>query len=120
MDERDDAIQVFISDPVMQKRLEKYLVQRCFRNSALEDLQAGIVPDSKARDYSDVVVFTPLGEIPWHKLSRFYDKEMKTLMIDVVQKTYEFIQELFDEESGGELLLRFAACDPVPQREDPR
>ena len=100
--------------------MAKYLVQRCFRNSALEDLHAGIVPDSKAGDYSDVVVSTPFGEIPWHKLARFDDKEMKTLMIDVVQKTYEFIQELFDEESGGELLLRFAARDPVPQWEDPR
>jgi hypothetical protein len=42
------------------------------------------------------------------------------LMIDVVQKTYEFIQELFDVESGGELLLRLAARDPVPQWEDPK
>jgi hypothetical protein len=120
MDKRDDAIRVFITDPVVQKRLAKYLVQRCFRNSALEDLHAGIVPDSKAGDYSDVVVSTPFGEIPWHKLSRFDDKEMKTLMIDAVQKTYEFIQELFDEEGGGEILLRFAAHDPVPQWEAPR
>jgi hypothetical protein len=45
---------------------------------------------------------------------------MKTLMIDVVQKTYEFIQELFDVENGGEILLRLAARDPVPQWEDPK
>jgi hypothetical protein len=45
---------------------------------------------------------------------------MKTLMIDVVQKTYEFIQELFDVENGGKFLLRLAARDPVPQWEDPR
>ena len=120
MDKRDDAIRVFITDPVLQKRLAKYLVQRCFRNSVLEDLHAGIAPDSKAGDYSDVVVSTPFGEIPWAKFSRFDDKEMKTLMIDVVQKTYEFIQELFDVESGGELLLRLAARDPVPQWQDPR
>ena len=44
----------------------------------------------------------------------------KTLMIDVGQKTYEFIQELFNVKSGGELLLRLAAHDPVPQWEDPR
>jgi hypothetical protein len=42
------------------------------------------------------------------------------LMIDVVQKTYEFIQELFDVESDGEILLRLAARDPVPQWEDPK
>ena len=119
-DKTDDAIRVLITDPVLQKRLAKYLVQRCFRNSVLEDLHAGIAPDSKAGDYSDVVVSTPFGEIPWSKLSRFDDEEMKTLMIDVVQKTYEFIQELFDVENGGELLRRLAARDPLPRWEDPR
>jgi hypothetical protein len=119
MDKRDDAIRVLITDPVLQKRLAKYLVHRCFRNSVLEDLHAGIAPDSKAGDYSDVSVSTPFGEIPWPKLSRFDDEEMKALMIDVVQKTYEFIQELFDEENGGELLLLLAARDPLPRWEDP-
>ena len=118
MDKRDDAIRVLITDQVLQKRLAKYLVHRCFRNSVLEDLHAGIAPDSKAGDYSDVLVTTPFGEIPWPKLSRFDDKEIKTLMIDVVQKTYEFIQELFDEENGGDLLLRLAARDPLPRWED--
>ncbi len=117
---RDDAIRVLITDPVLQKRLAKYLVHRCFRNSVLEDLHAGIAPDSKAGDYSDVLVSTPFGEIPWPKLSRFDDEEMKALMIDVVQKTYGFIQELFDEENGGDLLLRLAARDPLPRWEDPR
>ncbi len=42
MDNRDDAIRVFISDPVVQKRLAKYLVERCFRNSVLEHLHAGM------------------------------------------------------------------------------
>ena len=120
MDKTDDAVRVLITDPVLQKRLAKYLVQRCFRNSVLDDLHAGIAPDSKAGDYSDVVVSTPFGEIPWSKLSRFDDEEMKTLMIDVVQKTYEFIQELFDVENGGELLLRLAARDPLPRWENPR
>ena len=119
MDKTDDAVRVLVTDPVLQKRLAKYLVHRCFRNSVLEDLHAGIAPDSKSGDYSDVVVSTPFGEIPWRKLSRFDDAEMKTLMIDVVQKTYEFIQELFDVDNGGELLLRLAARDPLPQWEDP-
>jgi hypothetical protein len=120
MDKTDEAIRVLITDSVLQKRLAKYLVQRCFRNSVLEDLHAGIAPDSKFGDYSDVLVTTPVGEIPWPKLSRFDEEEMKTLMIDVVQKTYEFIQELFDAESSGELFLRLAARDPLPQWEDPR
>jgi hypothetical protein len=45
---------------------------------------------------------------------------MKILMIDVVQKTYEFIQELFDEENGANLLLPLATRDPLPRWEDPR
>jgi hypothetical protein len=120
MDKTDEAIRVLITDPVLQKRLAKYLVHRCFRNSVLEDLHAGIAPDSNAGDCSDVSVSIPFGEIPWPKLSRFDDEEIKTLMIDVVQKTYEFIQELFDEENGGGLLLQLAARDPLPRWEDPR
>jgi hypothetical protein len=42
MDKRDDAIRAFIADPVLHKRLAKYPVQRCFRNSVLEDLPAGL------------------------------------------------------------------------------
>jgi hypothetical protein len=116
MDNVDGAIRAFFNDPALQKRLAKYLVQRCFRNSALEDLHAGTAPDSKAGDYSDVVVVTPFGEIPWRRLSRFDDGEMKTLMIDVVQRVYEFIQELFDEELGANLLLRLAERDPLSGR----
>ncbi len=119
MDNADGAIRAFITDPVLQKRLAKYLVQRCFRNSALEDLHAGTAPDSRAGDYSDVVVATPFGEIPWRRLSRLDDGEMKSLMIDVVQRAYHLIHELFDEERGGKLLLRLAEQDPVPQWKNP-
>lgn len=41
-------------------------------------------------------------------------------MVDVVQKSYEFIRELLDDGKNGELLLRLAARDPVPQWEDPK
>ena len=119
MDNVNGPVRAFITDPVLQKRLAKYLVQRCFRNSALEDLHTGTAPDSKAGDYSDAVVVTPFGEISWRRLSRFDDGEMKTLMIDVVQRVYEFIQELFDEELGANLLLRLAERDPVPQWQNP-
>ena len=119
MENLDGAVRAFISEPALQKRLAKYLVQRCFRNSTLEDLHAGIAPDSKAGDCSDVVVVTPFGEIPWPQVSRLDDREMKALMIDVVQRAYQFIQELFDEDLGGQLLLRLAERDPVPQWENP-
>ncbi len=117
---KDDAVKALITDPVMQQRLAKYLVLKCFRNSALEDLHTGMVPDSKTGDYSDVVVHTPFGQIPWNELSRFDDAEMKVLMVDVVNKTYHLVQELFDEERGGNLLLELAAKDPAPSWDDPK
>ena len=41
-------------------------------------------------------------------------------MIDVVQKAYDFIPELFDEGKGGELLLQLAMRDPLPRWQDPK
>lgn len=117
---KDDAVKALITDPVMQQRIAKYLVLKCFRNSALEDLHTGMVPDSKTGDYTDVVVHTPFGQIPWNELSRFDNAEMKALMVDVVNKTYHLVQELFDEERGGNLLLQLAAKDPAPDWEDPK
>ena len=116
----EDAIKPFFSDPVLQKRLAKYLVQQCFRNSVLEDLHAGITPSSKAGDFSDVVVCTPFGEIPWRRLSRFDDAEMKVLMIDVVDRTYQFIHQLFDRELGSELSRQLAERDLLPGWDNPK
>ena len=62
-------------DSVVMKRLAKYLVQHCFRNTFLEDLHAGITPDSKTGDYTDVLVRSPYGEIPWPQLSLLSDEE---------------------------------------------
>ncbi len=119
MAEQDKLVKVLIADPALQQRLAKHLVLKCFRNSVLEDLHAGIVPDSKAGDYTDVVVHSPFGEIQWNDLSRISDDEMKLLMQDVVNHTYHFIQELFDEKRGGELLLKLAQRDPAPQWNNP-
>ncbi len=120
MTDSDKSIKALIADPVMQHRLAKHIALRCFRNSILEDLHSGKVPDSKSGDYSDVVVKTPYGEIPWNELSRFNDAEMKSLMINVVNHTYHFIQELFDNERGGKLLLQLATKDPAPEWDDPK
>src|ERR1035438_1873918 len=108
-----------VTDPVMQKRLAKYLVLQCFRNSVLEDLHAGIYPDSESGDYSDVQVSSPYGVIPWPELSRLDDEGMKRLMIDVVNRTYRFIHRLFDEKTCGELLLKLAESDPLPHWNEP-
>jgi len=110
----DQAIRAFIGDPELQKRLAKYMVLRCFRNSLLEDLHSGITPSLAGGDYSDVYVTTPYGVIPWLKLSRLSDEEMKSLMIDAVNRTYGFLRELLDENTGGAILARLAMCDPLP------
>ncbi len=117
--DKNGALKAFIIDPVLQQRLAKYMVLKCVRNSVLEDLHGGTVPDSKLGDYSDVAVHSPFGKIPWPQLSRISDEEMKVLMQDVVNHTYHFIQELFDEERGGELLLKLANRDQVPNWDDP-
>ena len=68
-----DVARLFIADPLLQQRLAKLIVLECFRNSVLEDLHAGISPSSAAGDYSDVVVNSPYGAIPWPHVSRFDD-----------------------------------------------
>jgi hypothetical protein len=106
-------------DSVVMKRLAKYLAQHCFRDTYLEDLHAGITPDSKTGDYTDVLVRSPYGEIPWPQLSRLSDEEMKVLMIDVVNKTYKALRLLFDDQFGHELVQHLSKQDLLPRWNDP-
>ena len=112
-----DAIR---GNAVLHQRLAKYLVLQCVRNSQLEDLHAGIAPSSAIGDYADVTVTSPFGSIPWSRVSRFNDEEMKQLMIDVVDRTYQFLHTLFDDHTGDELLGWLAEHDPVPKWNAPR
>jgi hypothetical protein len=107
------------SNSDVMKRPAKYLAQQCFRNSMLEDLHAGITPNSETGDYTDVVVRSPYGEIPWPRLSRLSDEEMKALMIDVVNKTYRALTVLFDNRLGGELIKILAQQDFLPRWNEP-
>jgi hypothetical protein len=68
------------------------LVENCVRNTQLENLHAGITPSSQTGDYSDVKVVSPYGEIPWTKLSRISDEEMKSLMMQIVDRVYTFLR----------------------------
>ena len=111
----NERLHACVTEPVLQQRLAKYMVLHCFRNSMLEDLHAGISPSSAAGDYSDVTVSSPYGLIPWNNVSRLNDDEMKRLMIDVVDRAYRFINMLFDETTGSELLLLLAEHDPLPR-----
>ena len=44
---------------------------------------------------------------------------MKLVVRDAVNKTYRFLCRLFDEATGGELILRLDERDLVPQWDDP-
>src|SRR5579859_939045 len=60
-----DSARVLAQTPQVLKRLAKCMALQCFRNTVLEDFHAGTSPHSPAGDYSDVVVKTPVGDIPW-------------------------------------------------------
>jgi len=74
----------------LASELAKAITALCVRNTFLEDLHSGLIPASKAGDYSDVRVVTPCGEIPWQKLSRISDEEMKRLMKQMWIKSIRF------------------------------
>ena len=98
-----------MDDREYAERLAKFIALNCFRNSELENLHAGTAPSSKTGDFSDVKVVSPYGEIPWNKLSRLTDPEMKVLMKDVVNKTFTFIYGFlkFNEVPTGLLGFQF-------------
>ena len=82
------------NDLVIQ-RLSKKLVLDAFWNP-LEDIHAGMWPSSKAGDYSDVKVVSPYGEIPWARLSRISQEEMKELNIQAVDTIYAALKSLLE------------------------
>jgi hypothetical protein len=80
------------------------------RLGPLEDLHTGIFPDSQSGDYSDVKVVTPFGEIPWERVSRISDEEMKALMIDVASTLYTLLVDL-DRKSAQAGMIAWAYDD---------
>ena len=98
--------------------LAKSITALCVRNTFLEDLHSGTTPASKTGDYSDVKVVTPYGEIPWQKLSRISDEEMKRLMKEIVDKVYTFLcrqEEAAFVKAFIELGCRYAAHWDEPE-----
>jgi len=116
----ESALSEIATNELVRKRLAKLMALKCFRNSNLEDLHAGIYPSSQSGDYSDVKVVTPYGEIPWERLGRFSDDEMKVLMIDVVDRCYEFLSELLSQRSAAAIIERLKLRDPLPRWNDPQ
>jgi hypothetical protein len=86
-------------DEAMCAYLARSIVLHCMRNTRLEDLHAGVYPDSATGDYTDVKVVSPYGEIPWNKASRISDAEMRSLMRHCVNRVYTYLLHL--ETSRG-------------------
>ena len=108
------------TNEVLRKRLAKYIALHCFRNTdVLEDLHSGEVPVSESGDYSDVKVITPNTEIPWSNLSRFDNREMKAIMIEVVNRCDQVLAILFSTPVGDKLIEELGRRDLVPYWSDP-
>jgi hypothetical protein len=115
-----EHLQEIAADELMLKRFVKAMVLQCFRDTeALENLHAGRYPSSKAGDYSDVKVVSPFGEIPWERLSRFSDDEMRVLMIEVVDRCYGFLEAVLSSPEAGTLVAELKKHDPCPQWKEP-
>ena len=62
------------------------------RNTALENIHAGIGPVTRTGDYSGVTVVDAEGRrIPWPEVSHFGDDDMRALMREIVDKLYTFM-----------------------------
>jgi hypothetical protein len=85
-------------DPEIAKQLALGMAVLCVRNTCIEDIHAGITPHSQAGDFSDAKVVTPDGEIPWNRLSRISDDEMREFMKQVVDRIYTVLLRLDDPE----------------------
>lgn len=81
------------------EQLALSIVETCVRNTALEDLHAGRFPRSVSGDHSDVRVVTPYGDIAWTEVSRISDAEMKTLMVEIVDRVFTYLN--FPEAMTG-------------------
>lgn len=94
---------------LMKKEIAKQLALgialNCVRNTSIENIHAGIVPKSTTPDGSDVFIKTETNNIPWNAVSRITDEEMKTLMIEVVNKVYTVLINLDDPTFLEEFVL---------------
>jgi hypothetical protein len=70
-----EQLAVLKHDQETRKRMAKWLAHLCFRDSRLEDFH-----------------------------DRFSDEEMKTLMIDVVNRSYLFLSILFSTKGSGDII----------------
>ena len=81
-----------IRDKRLSSRLVRTMALLCVRNTALENIHAGLEPITRTGDYSDVTVIDADGRsIPWPEVSHFGDDTMRDLMREIVDKLYTFM-----------------------------
>jgi len=80
-------------------KLAKVMAIMCVRNTALETLHAGVVPVTKAGDYSDVTVVDADGrKISWADVSHIDDDAMGDLMRQIVERLFTFHMKIDDAD----------------------
>ena len=97
------AINLPADDDQHAQLLSLAIVETCFRNTQLEALHAGVIPESATGDFSDVTVVTPAGKIAYLDTARISQDEMRALMIEAVNRVYTFLRHPQD-------LLRLGAA----------
>jgi hypothetical protein len=115
--ERLRRTQELLADDLLRQRLAKQIVESGFRNR-LDDIHAGTFPSSKTGDGTDIVVTSPYGEIPWNRLGRISDEEMKQLNKGAVTWMYNFLTDLLNGNHWP-LLEMLRERDPLPRWDAP-
>lgn len=91
-------------EPNMPKSAQSRIAQQwakdiaalCVRMTNIEQVHAGVTPQSRTGDYSDIRVVTPFGEIPWTEVSRISDDEMRDFMQQVTNRLYTVLSKIDD------------------------
>jgi hypothetical protein len=116
---RKESLVRWFTNEEFLKRLSKVIVLNSFRNGPLEDIHAGTRPSSKTGDYSDVKVVSPFGEIPWTKLSRISQEEMKELMIYAVNHVFSILHELVNGPNFERIFTALVVYSANPHWNEP-
>jgi hypothetical protein len=115
--ERKKRTRALLTDDLVLQRLAKLIVEQGFRNR-LEDIHAGTFPSSKSGDCTDIKVVSPYGEIPWNRLGRISDEEMKRINKGAVDYVYNFLGNLLYGNLWS-VLEKLRDNDPLPYWDAP-
>ncbi len=83
--------------------LARFLTRYGVLNTTLEDFLEGQFPETLRGDYSDVVVVTPTGKIPWNGLRRLSESELGQVMKEVEVQLSRCLEIILQHQQAGEL-----------------